>query len=59
MTQRRFVLHREINVTVCKGQVQDIDTKDSVVTAKHVYTIAFEMHCAEVIVQKGLLAQRS
>lgn len=30
-------MHREINVTVCKGQVQDTDTKDRVVTAKHVY----------------------
>lgn len=30
-------MHREINVTVCKGQVQDTDTKDCVVTAKLVY----------------------
>lgn len=37
MAQRRFVLHSEINVTACKGQVQDTDTKDRVVTAKHVY----------------------
>lgn len=30
-------MHRKINVTVCKGQVQDTDTKDCVVTAKLVY----------------------